>query len=93
MRRLRHAVGHGRRERHVVGVRVDELCEQSSYGLARREEIGRRDGPRAALAPQTLLAGHCRNFGQRRYVGAVQERDVIRDVEQMALIWQRLGRI
>src|SRR5262249_38524668 len=47
------------------------------------------NGPRPQLAPQTLIAGNQRGFRQRRDVGAVQECDIVRDVEEMALARKR----
>src|SRR5262245_35321243 len=93
VRRLRHAVGHRRSECHIVGVGVDEVGEQFSHRLARREEIRRSNGPRLGLAPQAAITGDQRSFRQRRYVGAVEKRDLVRDVEKMTLARKREPRV
>src|SRR5262245_31292356 len=93
VRRLRHAVGHRRSECHIVGVGVDEVGEQFSHRLARRKEIRRSNGPRLSLAPQAAITGDQRSFRQRRYVGAVEKRDLVRDVEKMTLARKREPRV
>ena len=85
VRRLRHAVGHRRSERDIVRIGIDEVGKQFPHRLARREEIGRCNGPGLGLAPQPSITGAQRDFRQRRYVGAVQKRDVVRDLEKMTL--------
>jgi hypothetical protein len=88
VRRLRHAVGHRWSERDIVRVGIDEVGKQLPHGLARREEIGHCNGPGLRLAPQPAITGAERNFRQRRYVGAVQKRDVVRDLEKVTLARQ-----
>ena len=85
VRRLRHAVGHRWGEGDIVRVGVDEVGKQFPHHLARRKEIGRCNGPGLGLAPQPAITGAQRDFRQRRYVGAVQKRDVVRDLEKMTL--------
>src|SRR5262249_22153915 len=52
-----------------------------------------RPGPRLGLAPQAAITGDQRSFRQRRYVGAVEKRDLVRDVEKMTLARKREPRV
>jgi hypothetical protein len=89
--RLGHAVGHCRRKRHIVGRGVDQACKARTHRLAGAEEVVGRDHPRLRLAGEPAPARRDRCFGQRRHVRAIEERNMVRNIEQMALTGEQRG--
>jgi len=78
-------VRHRRDDGDSVGWGAYQACKQASNLLAPGEEVTGRDRPRRRHLLQCRLPGCPHGMQLRAQVGRVEIRDVVRNVEQVAL--------
>jgi hypothetical protein len=71
--------------------RIDQVCEARAHRFAGAEEIVGCDHPRLRLSGEPALARRDRYVGQRRHVCAIEERNIVRNIEQRALTGEQRG--
>ena len=75
----------------LIGTRAEQRAEQRPRPLALGEEVFGMDPPGPKLAADRRGADRRRALQERRHIGAVQIRHVVREVEQVALAGDRFG--
>ena len=84
-RRCGHAVARGRDDRDVTGAGVDDARIEVTRVVDLGEEVGSGNLPRSRLAAHAPIPRLDDRMHERRHVGAVEIRDVVRQVEEVAL--------